>query len=161
LGREVGARDAHLVQIGVAGKSAERCDVVLPAEPPDTGGAELAHGLHRAPDGKGLAVGDRGERPVRDRLDQAESEERSRLALRGAVVSGPEAPARRVADRERRGEGGSRRLLLLAGRLLAARMGDLAAERRRLDTGGEDRHAALVLGTQAQDVVVREDVEWP
>ena len=35
LGREIRARDAHLVQIGVAGESAKRGDVVLPAESRD------------------------------------------------------------------------------------------------------------------------------
>src|SRR5262249_27443189 len=145
LVREVRARDAHLVQIGVPGKPAERRDVVFPAESRDAGGAELAHGLDRAANGRRLGVGDRGERRVGDGLDEAEAEERGRLALRGAVVPGPEALAGRIADGKRRGERRARRLLFLAGGFLTARVADLAAERGRLDAGREDRHPALVL----------------
>ena len=40
-------------------------------------------------------------------------------------------------------------------------MGDLAAERRRLDPGRKDGRRALLLRPEAQDVVAGEDVKRP
>src|SRR5262249_24097396 len=109
-------------------------------------------------DRRRLTRGDPHERRVRDRLDEAEAEQSRRLALGGAVLPTQEGSARRIADRQGAGEGGPRRLLGLAFRQAGLGRGDLAAGRCRVHAAREDRLVALLLRTEAQDVVAGEDV---
>src|SRR4029453_15212062 len=115
--------------------------------------------LHGAADRDRLRRGDRVERGVGDRLHESEPEERGRLPLAGTVLSVGEPETRRVADRQGGRERGAGRLLLLTGRLRAARRRDLTPDGRRGDAVREDREGALLLRAEPQDVVVREDVQ--
>src|SRR5262249_35476411 len=96
-----------------------------------------------------------------DRFDEAEAEQRRRLAFGGAVRAARKRAAGGIAYVECGGEGGAGRFFGLAGGPGAVRRRDLAAERGRLDAAREDGERSLRLGSQAQDVVAREDVERP